>query len=157
MGLRESFQQETVAELPIREAVLVTASTSIHEAVNQMRQSQLGCAIVVDDDGKAIGKFTERALIDLLLERKDGLLDLPVGDYIESDGFSATLDTPLCDVCEMIQDRFARFICVVDKDGRPIGLTGQKGVSEYIAEHFPQQVMVQRVGGKPGMDTREGA
>ena len=47
--------------------------------------------------------------------------------------------------------RAARFLCVLDEDGRTrVALTGQKGLSEYIADHFPQQVMVQRVGGKPG-------
>ena len=53
--------------------------------------------------------------------------------------------------------RGARFVCELDEQGKVKGLTGQKGLSEYIADHFPEQVMVQRVGGQPGMGTREGA
>ena len=38
-----------------------------------------------------------------------------------------------------------------------VGLTGQKGLMEYIADLFPQEVHVQRVGTKPFPATREGA
>ena len=40
--------------------------------------------------------------------------------------------------------------------GRPVALTGQKGVVEYIADHFPRHVLTQSPGaGQP--DEREGA
>jgi hypothetical protein len=44
----------------------------------------------------------------------------------------------------------------VDRDGKPIGLTGQKGVIEFIVEHFPRQVKVQMMRSKLYMDAREG-
>ncbi len=50
-----------------------------------------------------------------------------------------------------------RFLCVVDEDRRVVGLTGQKGLMEYVADHFPRQVMVQRIGCTPFLATREGA
>ena len=46
---------------------------------------------------------------------------------------------------------------VLDDEGRPVGLTGQKGVMEYIAEHFPRQGKVQLMESKLHMDHREGA
>ena len=45
----------------------------------------------------------------------------------------------------------------VDDQGKLVGLTGQKGLMEYVAEHFPGEVMVQRVGEKPYTQSREGA
>jgi hypothetical protein len=50
-----------------------------------------------------------------------------------------------------------RFLIVVDDRGRLAGLTGQKGLMEYVAEHFPRQVTVQRIGCKPFLAEREGA
>jgi hypothetical protein len=56
-----------------------------------------------------------------------------------------------------MQTKNLRFVVVTDEDGKAIALTGQKGLMEYVAEHFPQQVMVQRVGVKPYSSQREGA
>jgi frataxin-like iron-binding protein CyaY len=64
---------------------------------------------------------------------------------------------PIMQVWIAIQHKGLRFIGVVDDQDKIVGLTGQKGISEYIAEHCPQQVMVQRIGGKPGLQQREGA
>ena len=63
---------------------------------------------------------------------------------------------PIVDVLEAMLTKNVRFLCVVDEEGRVVGLTGQKGLMEYVAEHFPGQVMVQRVGCAPYLN-REGA
>jgi CBS domain containing-hemolysin-like protein len=67
------------------------------------------------------------------------------------------LSDPITDVLEALETKNIRFICVVDEEGRVAGLTGQKGLMEYVAEHFPGQVMVQRIGGTPYLHEREGA
>ena len=64
---------------------------------------------------------------------------------------------PVAEVVEAMEIKNVRFLCVVDEEGRVIGLTGQKGLMEYVADHFPQQVMVQRVGCPPSLHSREGA
>ena len=45
----------------------------------------------------------------------------------------------------------------VDDAGRVTGLTGQKGLMEYVAERFPRQIKVQMMSSKLHMNTREGA
>lgn len=157
MGLIENIQRECVRDLPLREAIKIAADKSVSAAVELMREKQLGCAIVVDDQDKPLGVFTERTVIDLLLQQPKDLAGVCVVDHLEADWFCVREDDPLTKVVQAIQEKGARFLCVTDADGRVIALTGQKGLSEYVADHFPQQVMVQRVGGKPGTETREGA
>jgi CBS domain-containing protein len=122
-----------------------------------MREKRLGCTIVVDESGKAVGAFTERNVIELLLQQPGDLSAMQVDHHLDDDWFVTKQGDPIHATMTTIAKRGARFICVVDDEGRPVALTGQKGLSEYVAEHFPQQVMVQRIGGKPGMETREGA
>ena len=50
-----------------------------------------------------------------------------------------------------------QFVCVTDDEGQIVGVTGQRGIAEYVAESFPQQVAVQRLGCTPWMQQREGA
>jgi CBS domain-containing protein len=157
MGLIENIQRECVRDLPLRDALKVAANVSVQAAVDLMREKQLGCIIVVDDRDIPLGVFTERTVIDLLLQQPGDLADLRLADHLEVDWFCVRADDPLTKVVRAIHEQGARFFCVTDSEGRAIALTGQKGLMEYIAEHFPQQVMVQRVGGRPGTQTREGA
>ncbi len=157
MRLKRNIQTELVVDLPLREAILVQSDTSVSAAIERMREKQLGCAVVVDVDGKLLGTFSERIVIDLVLQQPENLTTLTVGDHMDQENFVVKTSDTICKVLDAIQNKAARFVCVVDDEGAVVGLTGQKGLSEYVAEHFPQQVMVQRVGGKPGMKKREGA
>ena len=50
-----------------------------------------------------------------------------------------------------------RFVCVVDETGRAVALTGQRGVMEYIAGHYPRRIWPSRTACRPYFQTREGA
>ncbi len=157
MGLKKNLLNETVKNLPLREAITMTEDTVMTAVLDRMREKHLGCVIVVDADGKPLGTFTERAMIDLLARDPAAWESMPVGKCLEKEWFSVQLTTPISHVMDLIREHAVRFVCVTDEAGHPVGLTGQKGLSEYIADHFPRQVMVQRLGGKPGTETREGA
>jgi CBS domain-containing protein len=157
MGLKENLHSECVSNLPCREAILIPPETTVRQAAETMQAKKLGCAVVVDAEGKPIGIFTERTLIELLLQQIDNLGGIPVRDHLETEWFCAQSSDPISAVLDAVQKRGARFVCELDEQGKAIGLTGQKGLSEYIADHFPEQVMVQRIGGNPGTETREGA
>ncbi|MCH5377927.1 MAG: CBS domain-containing protein [Planctomycetes bacterium] len=157
MGLIENFQRERVRDVPLREAVKVSPDLSVSAAVELMQEKQLGCAVVVDDQDRPLGIFTERTVIDLLLQQSGDMDAISVKDHLDPNWSCVREDDPLSTLVEAVQDKGARFLCVTDADGRVIALTGQKGLAEYVADHFPRQVMVQRLGGKPGTVEREGA
>ena len=156
MGIEQSLASEPVARLPIREAIQVTSDTIVRSAVAQMRNKQIGCAVVVDDHQRPLGIFTERSMIDVLVNDKS-LDSSRVGDHLDADWFTVRKSDTIDRVFRAVQDRGLRFICVTDDAGKLIGITGQRGLSEFFAEHFPQQVMVQHFGSKPAHTAREGA
>ena len=156
MGLEENLAKEHVSDLNLREPIKVQNDTIVRAAVEKMRERQLGCAVIVDDSDKPVGVFSERSLVDVLTQ--DASLDKStVGEFRDKTWEAVSLTDPIVDVFDAIQHRGMRFVCVVDEEGGVAGLTGQRGLSEYFADHFPGQVMVQRVGGKSNMQQREGA
>ncbi len=156
MGFQKDLQIETVANLPLRPAIPVEAGTIVRAAVARMRAEELGCVVIVDFSGKPIGIFTERSLLDVLMH--DASLDrVTVGEFADSDFLLVKKSEPISRVWDAILKDGLRFICVTDDDGNLVGLTGQRGMSEYVSESFPQEVMVQRIGGTPWMQQREGA
>jgi CBS domain-containing protein len=156
MGLCDNLCNETVNQLPLREVIAIAPSVSVRDAVAKMREKGLGCAVIVGSDGKPQGIFTERSVIELLAT--DGsLTDRAVGDFADSRSVQVKNSEPISRVWDAVQHDGHRFVCVTDPDGKLVGLTGQRGLSEYVSEHFPRQVMVNRLGGKGWSDQREGA
>jgi CBS domain-containing protein len=156
MGLRENIRTEPVAEVRHRALVAVSKQTSVKEAAEKMRRHKVGCVIVVDQDGKPVGKFTERQLMKLMLEDARGLR-LPVERFMYADPDAIGMNQPIAQMVELMKRKKLRFLCVTDDEGRAVALTGQHGLMEYITEHFPRQVKVQLLQSKLGMDEREGA
>ena len=156
MGLYENMLTEPISKLNLREAITISPELSVRDAVLRMREKKLGCVIVVDSDNKPMGMYTEAMLRRLLIEDR-AALDDSVVNHLARQFPRASLDDPVVTVLEGMQAENHRFVCVTDKDGRVAGLTGQKGLMEYVADHFPQLVMTQRAGAKPPLSEREGA
>lgn len=156
MGLRHNILNDPVSELALREVIAVKGNITVRQAVDKMREKHLGCVIVLDDENRPLGQFTERLLVKLLL-RNPGTLDEPVRQHMASAWAWVENDAPIAKVIQCMEEKKLRFVLVLDKQGLPVGLTGQKSVMEYIAEHFPRQIKVQEMESKLYMDEREGA
>lgn len=156
MTLYESMQTNPVSDLPVRSAICCKAENSIHDAILKMREGQLGCVVITDDDQKPVGIFNE-AMIRQLLAKGELVLDQPLSDHMATTVPWVNESDPVEIVLDAMEMKNVRFVVVVNKDGAVTGLTGQKGLMEYVAEYFPGEVMVQRVGSKPFPGTREGA
>ncbi|MCA9214998.1 MAG: CBS domain-containing protein [Planctomycetales bacterium] len=156
MGLYENMNDEPVRRLNLRDPVLVKETESVKSVVAKMRDRDLGCALLVNDNNEPIGMFTECMLTQLIVHDLAGLDD-PVDKHAAKRWPQVSLDDNIAAVLDSLDIKNTRFLAVVDENGQVAGLAGQKGLMEYIAEHFPRQVMVQRVGQKPNMQSREGA
>jgi CBS domain-containing protein len=156
MGFRNEMAEDCVRSLPLRDAIMIDPETPLSEAVARMRGKSLGCAVVVDPRGAPTAFFTEQSLLRALLQ--DPVLDQrPVRDFFDPDFLVVCSSDPITRVWDAVQRNGLRFIAVIDDEGRLIGLTGQRGLAEYLADSFPQQVFVQRLGSTPWMQRREGA
>jgi CBS domain-containing protein len=156
MGLYENIRSEPVSRLALREPVVVGRDATVRDAVTRMREQKLGCVIVDDDERKPVGLFAESKLTRLLSETPAAIYD-PILEHLDPQWPTVESSAPISCVLSALELANVRFLIVVDGQGRLAGLTGQKGLMEYVAEHFPRQVTVQRIGGKPYPAEREGA
>lgn len=156
MGLRENIRQEPVSRLALREPATAAPETSLREAIQLMRSKQLGCVIVIDNQRKPLGIFTER-MLTRLLARNAAILTETLNEHMSEFWPSVRLTDSIEQVLDAMLEKDMRFLAVIDEEGCLAGLAGQKGLMEYVAEHFPGQVMVQRIGGAPYTQNREGA
>ncbi len=157
MGIHNAVNRETISEMPMRRALTVKRGSPVRLAVAQMKARSLGAVIVVDDDHKPLGMFTERLLVRMLARDAAGLSQ-PIDDHmIPCDALIVRADDPVYKMIHAMQTTGIRFVCVVDADGRVRSLAGFRSLVEWIVEHFPRSVKVQGFEAKLHMDEREGA
>ncbi len=155
MGLQQDILNQPVSQLELRELIAVDRQTTVRQAIGQMQDRKLGCVVIVDQEGRPLGKFTERLLVKLLLDHPDGL-DHPVGKHMaEAWAFVQETD-PIAVLIDCMKSKKLRFVIVLDGQGRAVAVTGQKGVMEYIVDHFPRQVRAQRMSSEFFSGQREG-
>ena len=156
MGLHEDVKNESVVALPMRRPLVLRRDATVRTAIEQMKTRQLGCVFILDEKDRPIGKFTERILVHVLAKSPDRLDD-PVEKHMKvMDGCVKNTD-PIACALECMQQAKVRFICITTQEGKVHGLTGQKGMMAYIAEHFARPVKAQLMDSKLHMDQREGA
>ena len=155
MGMFENIQNENVRSLKLRDPVLAKPDDKVRDVVQAMRKLNLGCAIVVDDQRKPTGMFTESMLTQMLVKDPAALQDA-IGNHSADHWPQVSTEDSVAAVLDALEVKNVRFLSVVDERGRIAGLTGQKGLMEFIADHFPQ-VTVQPVGENLATTAREGA
>jgi len=81
-----------------------------------------GAIMVVDQDGKLTGIFTDSDLARLFEHRRDRDLDLPICDVMTADPLTIALGSRMVEAVELMAQRKISELPVVDADGKPVGL-----------------------------------
>jgi arabinose-5-phosphate isomerase len=103
---------------------IAAATKSIREvfaqSVGRLRRS--GAVMLVDEQGKLIGLFTDSDLARLFEQRRDHLLDEPISRVMTQRPLTIRVGSRLLDALDILRTRKISELPVVDDDHRPIGL-----------------------------------
>lgn len=103
-------------------------TASIHDTVRQvfsqpnLRGRRTGAVLLLDEQGRLAGLFTDSDLARLFTERRDQCLDRPIAEVMTHSPITVLTSSRLLEAVEIIQDRKISELPVVDEQGRPAGL-----------------------------------
>ncbi len=120
-----------------RELVTVSPDESVREAVKRMVENNVGSILVVDEEGRLLGIFTERDLARLVASGAD--LEQPVSKYMSRKPLTASPEEPVSKVASKMVEHWLRHLPVVDEEGRLVGILSIRDVLRAILafEAFP--------------------
>lgn len=81
-----------------------------------------GAVIVVDEQGRLAGLFTDSDLVRLFEQRKDGQIDRPIHEVMTSRPKTTRPDVLLPEAIHIMAHRKLSELPVIDSDGFPVGL-----------------------------------
>lgn len=105
---------------------VVTSEDSVSSAVELMVDHDQGSVIVLDDNEKVIGIFTERDVLRHFLSNQSKFLRMKVSEVMSKPVTTVTEGTKISDALNLMNKKNVRRLPVVDKDGKMVGFVSWK-------------------------------
>lgn len=155
MNLGKSLKIESVSRLNPTPALQLPSHQPVSDAIVLLRNHGVGCLLVSDDD-RVVGIFTERDLLRRILAQ-GASLSLPMSECMTP---KPTTVNAKESISAAIQRMFAggyRHLPVVNDAGKAEGVLSVKRIVHYIVEHFPGTVYNLPPQPNSSPEQREGA
>jgi CBS domain-containing protein len=117
--------------MPIVQDILSSKGSTVHsissdstvlQAVQKMNQQKIGALMVMDDDDRVLGIFTERDVLRRVVGELRDPGHVRVGDVMTKDVICCAPDADLDEVGAIMKNRRIRHLPVCGDDGRMHGM-----------------------------------
>ena len=122
---------DTVGEIMTTDVVAVGPGDTVERAIRRMVDHDIG-AVVVVDDGRPAGVFTERDLAKRILD-DPGLLGRPVSEVMSAPIVSTEPDVEMIEAFDLMNARSVRRLPVVDGD-RLVGIVTERDLLRWVGD-----------------------
>jgi CBS domain-containing protein len=129
---------QRVSVLRTDDYVAISPYTPLAQAIEAMKGDEGGC-VIVSDDGRVAGIFTERDLLMKVLgETVD--LDSPISDWMQPVVATLSTEATIGDAVRLMNERGFRNVPLVKK-GELVGSISVFDIITYLAECYPKETM----------------
>ncbi len=130
--LHEMILTDPVSRLNAPDPLVLREDDSVGLAVERMRRVRYGSVLIVDDDEKLSGIFTEHDLVTHCAEREDEVGSIRLGDVMTRDPLTLDEDETIAHALHRMSVGGCRHVPLV-RAGVPIGFVSVRGLLKYLA------------------------
>ncbi len=137
----------TAGEVCTRIVTIAYRGMALSEAARLMRESHVGCLVVVeeDDPGRVVvGMLTDRDIVVCVVARDLDARQLPLSEAMTTDVVTAREEDSVLDLLELMRRKGVRRVPVTGAQGVLVGLVTLDDLLEVMAEEM--QVMAAAIG-----------
>src|SRR5216683_4899081 len=129
---------QRVSVLQTDDYVAVSPHMPLSQAIEAMKNDEGGC-VIVSDDGRVAGIFTERDLLTKILgEEVD--LESPISDWMQPVVETLSSEATIGDAVRLMNEKSFRNVPLV-KQGELVGSISVFAIITYLAECYPKETM----------------
>ena len=116
----------------------VPPHATVFEAVQKMVEARIGAVLVVDE-GKLVGIFSERDVLVRVVSLRRDPLTTPVAHVMTIDPITIDAGTPVEDVLDQHSGKEFRHLPVLD-EGHLVGMVSVRDLLRWVAQNNNAQV-----------------
>ena len=154
MSFHLHLDTERVQHVEFDAPICVEPNAPVGDVLDALRDSNQG-SVLVCNDGKLTGVFTERDALRLLAASAD--MSAPIQSKMTSEPVTILSSETVGDAIQKMAIGGYRRLPVIDDANQPVGLLRVDHILHYLVEHFPEAVYNLPPKSKHSMQTREGA
>ncbi len=139
MSLESELRSERVSHLRLSGFTAVPVGTSVSNALNQMRTERKTVCLVTQER-RLVGIFTERDVLRRVVG-KPGMLDIPIDGVMTTDPISVGPEASAASALRLMEKHHIRNLPVVDAQGQIVGSMTHMAVIDWLAAHYPVEVL----------------
>jgi CBS domain-containing protein len=109
----------------------VTPDSSVYDALEYLEEKNLGCLVVIDENEKLIGIFTERDYARKVILKGRSSKETLIRDIMSSSPVFVFCDSTLGDCMELMTDKSIRHLPVMEND-HLVGIVSIGDIVKYI-------------------------
>ena len=110
---------------------VVTPETRVGDVVQMLAERSIGCVLVVDDE-KLVGIFSERDALLKLNTRATELKDRPISDFMTRVPQVLDIEAKIVYAIHRMDLGTYRHVPITDSDGRPTAILSVRDILRYL-------------------------
>ena len=119
-----------VKHLMLTKVITASPSMTVKEAIQVLYEKHIGCVVVIDEDRKVVGLFTERDTIRLVAENIQ--LDQPLENVMTKNVITVQEDASFNEVRRVILTHKTRHLPVVNQKTKLVGLLSVRALLDQF-------------------------
>ena len=131
--------KDPVSSLDLRKSICTSGDTSIAACLQLMKDERIGCLLITEDE-KLVGIFTERDIIRRIVGKNLSHEDIDVQDYMTSDPDTLMADAPLAFALNYMVVGGYRHVPIVDENNKPQYCLSIKDIVKHIGNHYFSEI-----------------
>jgi CBS domain-containing protein len=136
-----SFLMESIGGLTKKLPLCIDQNLNAQMVVEQLLERKVGSALLVDENGKAVGIFTERDYLKHFANGQKDAKQVKIKDVSTMDPITVPPDTSIAYALNLMSHGGFRHLPVVDEEGKAIGVVSVRDVLDRISELLVQDLM----------------
>jgi CBS domain-containing protein len=137
-GVEARLLAEPVGQLELTDFCIVTADSTVREAVSRMRATRHNCAFIVGEKTRIVGILTDRDVLKKVVSNKD-VWDKSVREVMTPNPDTVAPDQNAHEAMAMMQEGGYRNVPVVDGE-TIIGNMTHFAVLQFLTDNIPEIV-----------------
>jgi CBS domain-containing protein len=139
--LRNALLDDVIATLGPAEPICLRASSTVEEAIARMLERRQAGVLVVGDDGRLAGIFTERDVLTRVAGVGRDARRTALRDVMTANPDALSVRDRIAYAVHCMSVAGYRTVPLVDAERRPIGVVTVTDVIRWLAQLFPEAIL----------------
>jgi CBS domain-containing protein len=134
--LERALAEETVAAIQTKPFMKVHQSQMVYEAIEMLHGASVSSLLVVDDEDRLVGIFTERDVLERVAENFSKLTATRVSEVMTKNPSIVYETDPAAAAIAAIAIEGHRHVPVLSVDGQVMGVISPRRVCQFIERYY---------------------